>query len=66
MSYLTPRETQILTLMASGDNYKEVCEKLKIKRPTVKFHIMNARIRLEAETIKHAVAISVRNGLIKI
>lgn len=63
---LTPREAEILTLMASGDTYRDVCDKLKIKRPTVKTHIFNAKLRLDAQSIRHAVAISIQCGLIKI
>ena len=39
--YLTPREKQVLFLLARGYGYKAITEKLIISNNTVKFHIRN-------------------------
>jgi DNA-binding NarL/FixJ family response regulator len=51
---LSPREMEILLLVASGDSNKEIAEKLVISEGTVKNHLssilskLNARDRLQA------------------
>lgn len=64
--YLTPRETQIIQLMLTGKTYPQVAESLKICLPTVKTHMFNAKLRLNADNVKHAIAISIRYKLISV
>jgi DNA-binding NarL/FixJ family response regulator len=53
---LTPRESQILRMLADGLTACEVAEQLVLSRETVKTHVRNAMRRLEAKTRAQAVA----------
>ena len=59
---LTPRETQILGLLADGLTACEVAEHLVLSRETVKTHVRNAMRRLQAKTRAQAVAMTVANA----
>jgi len=64
--YLTPRESECLKWQAAGKTMWEIAKILSISERTVQFHIDNARAKLGANTIPHAVALAVKNSLIKI
>jgi DNA-binding NarL/FixJ family response regulator len=61
---LTPRETEVLRLLADGLANKEIAYKLSISEHTVKFHVNSILTRLDAATRAEAVAIGLRRGLI--
>lgn len=61
---LTRRETEILSLVASGNKQSEIAGLLSITGNTVKFHIDNVRIKLDAKNTVNAVAISIREKII--
>jgi two-component system, NarL family, response regulator YdfI len=61
---LTPRESEILNLLADGLANKEIAWRLKISEHTVKFHITSIFNKLDASTRAEAVAIGARRGLI--
>lgn len=63
---LTVRERDVLSYVASGANYQQIAEKLRITQSTVQLHANNARQRLEASTRDQAVALAIRDGLIEI
>ena len=50
MENLTPREREILDLLALGFLYKEIAEKLAISKDTVKKHIHNIYEKLHVQT----------------
>ncbi len=52
---LTPREHEILSLLASGYMYKEIAGKLHISMDTVKSHIRNIYDKLQVRTRTEAV-----------
>jgi len=60
---LTPRQREVLRLLAEGKSLKEVAASLKISVKTVEFHkyrIMNQLgIRTNAEMTKYAVKVGV-------
>ena len=62
---LTPRERQILQLLADGMSNAEVAAKLYISQETVKTHVRNFLAKLEADTRTHAVAIAMRDSIIE-
>lgn len=64
--YLTPRETEIMKLIAIGHTYEEAANMLGISRETLKSNIFNVRIRFDARNITQAIAISVKSGFIEI
>jgi DNA-binding NarL/FixJ family response regulator len=59
---LSPREREVLDLLAQGLNGEEVAERLVLSPETVRTHVRNAMEKLEANTRVHAVAIALRQG----
>jgi DNA-binding NarL/FixJ family response regulator len=63
-SELTEREKEILSLVASGLEGKEIAYELFLSHDTVRTHVAHALAKLGARTRAQAVAIAVRRGLI--
>src|SRR5437660_5292576 len=61
---LTPREREILQLLADGMSNADVAAKLFISQETVKSHVRHILAKLEADTRTHAVAIALREAII--
>ena len=61
---LTPREMEVLRLMAEGAANKTIAWKLDISEHTVKFHVASIFAKLNAGTRTEAVTHGVRRGLI--
>jgi DNA-binding NarL/FixJ family response regulator len=61
---LTPREREILQLLADGMSNADVAGKLFISQETVKSHVRHILNKLEADTRTHAVAIALRDAII--
>jgi DNA-binding NarL/FixJ family response regulator len=61
---LTPREREILQLLADGMSNADVARKLFISPETVKSHVRHILTKLEADTRTHAVAIALREAII--
>lgn len=61
---LTPREREILALLAEGLANREIAERLSIAERTVKFHVSEILGRLEASNRAHAVALAKERGLL--
>jgi DNA-binding NarL/FixJ family response regulator len=61
---LTPREFQILRLLADGHNYKTCAEELSLSLHTVRFHIRNIYEQLHVHSKSEAVLKALRSGLI--
>ncbi len=61
---LTPREMEVLQLIAEGESNKRIAWRLSISEHTVKFHVASILDKLQAGSRAEAVAIGVRRGLI--
>lgn len=61
---LTPRESQVLQMLASGLGNKEIAAKLAISEHTVKFHVTSILGKFGAATRTEAVSIGIRRGLV--
>ncbi|HEV2495596.1 MAG TPA: response regulator transcription factor [Terriglobia bacterium] len=61
---LTPRELEVLNLVAEGAGNKEIAARLRISEHTVKFHVASILSKLGAASRTEAVALGVRRGLI--
>lgn len=61
---LTPREREVLRLLASGLGNKEIGVKLQISEHTAKFHVASIFGKLGASTRAEAVSLGMRHGLI--
>jgi two-component system, NarL family, response regulator YdfI len=63
---LTPRELEVLRMMADGAANKEIAWKLGISEHTVKFHVASILGKLDAGSRTEAVTRGLRSGLILI
>jgi DNA-binding NarL/FixJ family response regulator len=63
---LTPRETQVLAMLAEGQGNKTIAWKLGISEHTAKFHVASILSKLNAGTRTEAVTLGIRRGLILI
>ena len=61
---LTPRETEILTLVAAGRSNGEIGKQLFISAKTVSVHVSNILAKLGASGRTEAAAIARRRGLL--
>ena len=61
---LTPRELEVLTLMARGKRNKEIGGELSIAEDTVKMHVKNDLAKLEVNDRTEAVTIAMRRGIL--
>lgn len=63
---LTPRELEVLRLLATGLGNKEIAPRLDISEHTVKFHVASIMGKLGAASRTEAVTLGIRHGLIMI
>jgi DNA-binding NarL/FixJ family response regulator len=61
---LTPRETEVLELIAKGMANKEIADELGTASGTVKMHVQNVLQKLGAADRTHAVMIAIRRGIL--
>ena len=61
---LTPREEEILALIARGKTNPQIAKKLVISPSTVHFHVHNILAKLQVQTRAEAVAVAIQNKLI--
>jgi DNA-binding NarL/FixJ family response regulator len=61
---LTPREIDVLRLVAVGNANKEVAARLSLTEVTVKSHVKNILAKLGASDRTHAVTIALKRGII--
>jgi len=65
-SVLTPREHQVLELLAEGLSNKVIALRLDISEHTAKFHVNSILDKLEADTRTDAVVRAARSGMLTI
>jgi DNA-binding CsgD family transcriptional regulator len=63
---LTPRENEILALLAGGSNTRQIARGLVISEKTVKTHVQNILRKLDAGSRLEAAAIAVRAGFVRL
>ena len=63
---LTPREVDVLSLVAKGNANKAIGARLSLTEETVKSHIRNILGKLGANDRTHAVAIALKRGIIEL
>ncbi len=66
MADLTPREREVLALMAEGAANKIIAWKLNISESTAKFHVASVLAKLNASSRTEAVTTGIRKGLVLI
>ena len=63
---LTPRETDVLRLIAAGNANKEIGTQLGLTEDTVKSHVKRILVKLDANDRTHAVTIALKRGVIEL
>jgi two-component system, NarL family, response regulator YdfI len=63
---LTPREIEVLGMLAEGQSNKSIAHQLGISEHTVKFHVNSIMTKLNAGSRTEAVTLGIRQGLIMI
>jgi DNA-binding NarL/FixJ family response regulator len=66
LTELTPREVQVLQLLAEGLANRDIAERLGISEHTIKFHIASILGKLQASSRTEAVTRGLRSGLIEL
>ena len=61
---LTPREMEVLAMLAEGLGNKEIAWRMGISEHTVKFHVASILGKMDASSRTEAVALGIRRGLI--
>lgn len=61
---LTPREREVLQLLAQGIPNKQIAQRLRISEHTVKFHVSAIMAKLNAASRTEAVTTAARRGLL--
>lgn len=64
LAVLTPRQKEILQLVAAGNSTREIAERLDISIKTVEAHRANLMERLDIHDIPALVRLAIRSGLI--
>jgi DNA-binding NarL/FixJ family response regulator len=65
-SELTPREVSVLKLIARGNANKEIAAQLHISEESVKGHVKNILLKLDANDRTHAAMIGLKRGIIEL
>jgi DNA-binding NarL/FixJ family response regulator len=63
---VTPREIEVLQLVAGGNSNKLIAKRLTVSEETVKTHVRNLIAKLGARDRTHAVTLGVRRGIIQL
>lgn len=63
---LTPREVEVLRLLAAGLGNKQIAARLEISEHTAKFHVASILGKLGAASRTEAVTLGIRRGIIMI
>jgi DNA-binding NarL/FixJ family response regulator len=60
---LTPRQVEILTLVAQGSTYVQIGEALHLSEPTIRYHMAQIMDRLHLENRAQVIAYAARHGM---
>jgi two-component system, NarL family, response regulator NreC len=66
LEQITPRELEVLTLLAYGHTNAEIAEKLCISERTVETHRTNIMAKMEFKSRAELVRFAIENGIIKL
>jgi DNA-binding NarL/FixJ family response regulator len=64
MSRLTPREREVLTLLARGGDNDTIAQALVISPQTARTHIQNVLVKLGVHSRLEAAALAIQNGMV--
>lgn len=63
---LTPREREVVALLAEGASGQEIARRLSISRNTVRTHIQNILTKFQVHSRLEAVTFAVRHGVVSV
>jgi len=63
---LTPREIDVLRLIAAGNSNKEIADRLSVGEASVKSYVAHILSKLDAKDRAHAVTIGLKRGIIEL
>jgi len=63
---LSPREIEVLSLIAAGNSNKMISAQLGLSEETTKAHVKNIIAKLQAYDRTHAVTVALRRGIIQL
>ena len=63
---LTPREREVLRLMAEGAGNKEIAERLFVSEVTIKTHVGSVFTKLDVASRAEAIALASKRGLVQL
>lgn len=63
---LTPREMDVLKLLAQGFTNKKIADRLAVNERTIKYHVSSILAKLEVSNRTEAVTDAARRGLISL
>ena len=63
LDLLTPRERQVLTLLASGMRPREIAVELQISAKTAEVHKLNLMNKLDLHSVADLTRFAIREGL---
>lgn len=63
---LSPRETQVLQLVAAGHSNKRIAHSLSLSEETVKTHMKNILSKLRVTDRTHAVVVAAKRGIVEL
>jgi DNA-binding NarL/FixJ family response regulator len=63
---LSPREVEVLNLIAAGKSNKEIAGLLFVSEGTVKTHVLNIHQKLNVTDRTEAVVVAIRRGILKV
>ncbi|MDX1435333.1 MAG: response regulator transcription factor [Anaerolineales bacterium] len=64
-AHMTPREKEILALVAEGMTNRKIAQKLSVSENTVKYHLRNIMQKLGAQNRTEAVTIAIQSGFLE-
>jgi DNA-binding NarL/FixJ family response regulator len=65
LAALTPRETEILTLIAKGNSNREIAQTLYVSESTVKNHISSIYKKLKVPGRSRLVLLAIQAGMVR-
>jgi DNA-binding NarL/FixJ family response regulator len=63
---LSPREVEVLKLIAAGKSNKEIADLLFVSEGTVKTHVLNIHQKLDVSDRTEAVVVAIKRGILRV